>query len=322
MYIRSCRILNWGGAGIQIGIKGNMLTVIAPIEGTPADRAGIKAGDKIVKIDGKSTADMALIDVIVKLRGPKGTKVAITIVREGIAAPFDVVITREIIKIQSIKYRMLEGNIGYIGISQFQEQTGEYLKKAMKKLESDKMQSLIIDLRNNPGGLLTMAVEVSEQFVESGKLIVFIKDRKGEKDEFISRNTGKIKSYPMVVLVNEGSAAGAEIVAGALQDHKKAVIIGKQTSGSGIIHTVIPLDDGSAMRLATAKDYLPSGRAVHGGIVPDVEIEEQEGNDMPLVIAYSALKASKDISADVINQIIQKILNESGEEIRFHLFIP
>lgn len=280
----------FGGLGIQIGIKDNMLTVIAPIEGTPADKAGIKAGDKIIKIDGKSTKDMTLIDAVGKLRGQKGTKVAITIVREGIADPFDVMLTREIIKVQSVRSKIIEGNIGYVRITQFQEQTGDDLKKALKKLESDKVQSLIIDLRNNPGGLLTMAVEVSEQFVETGKLIVFIKDRKGEKDEFISRITGPVKSYPMVVLVNEGSASASEIVAGALQDWGKAIVVGTQTFGKGSVQTVIPLSDGSGLRLTTAKYYTPKGKSIQStGIIPDIVIKPpvpktaKDGKERPIL---------------------------------------
>ena len=280
----------FGGLGIQIGIKDNMLTVIAPIEGTPADKAGIKAGDKIIKIDDKSTKDMTLIDAVGKLRGQKGTKVTITILREGVADPLDVVITREVIKIQSVRSKIVEGNIGYVRITQFQEQTGDDLKKALKKLESDKVQSLIIDLRNNPGGLLTMAVEVSEQFVESGKLIVFIKDRKGEKDEFISRITGPVKSYPMVVLVNEGSASASEIVAGALQDWGKAIVVGTQTFGKGSVQTVIPLSDGSGLRLTTAKYYTPKGKSIQStGIIPDIVIKPpvpktaKDGKERPIL---------------------------------------
>ena len=264
----------FGGLGIQIGIKDNQLAVIAPIEGTPADKAGIKSGDKIIKIDNASTKDMSLIDAVGKLRGQKGTKVTITIVREGTAEPFDVVIVREIIKVQSIKHRMIEGNIGYIRVTQFQEQTGEDLKKALKKLESDKIQSIILDLRNNPGGLLSMAVEVSEQFLESGKLVVFIKDRRGEKDEFTSRNTAPIKNYPMVVLVNEGSASASEIVAGALQDWGKAIVVGAQTFGKGSVQTVVPLSDGSGLRLTTARYYTPKGKSIQStGIAPDIVIK-------------------------------------------------
>ncbi|MBI5181307.1 MAG: S41 family peptidase [Nitrospirae bacterium] len=280
----------FGGLGIQIGIKDNMLTVIAPIEGTPADKAGVKAGDKIIKIDDKSTKDMTLIDAVGKLRGQKGTKVTITILREGVADPLDVVITREIIKMQSVRSKVVEGNIGYVRITQFQEQTGDDLKKALKKLESDKVQSLIIDLRNNPGGLLTMAVEVSEQFVESGKLIVFIKDRKGEKDEFTSRNTAPLKSYPMVVLVNEGSASASEIVAGALQDWGKAIVVGTQTFGKGSVQTVIPLSDGSGLRLTTAKYYTPKGKSIQTtGIIPDIVVKTpvsktaKDGKERPIL---------------------------------------
>ncbi len=298
----------FGGLGIQIGIKDNQLTVIAPIEGTPADKAGIKAGDKVIKIDNTSTKDMSLIDAVGKLRGQKGTKVTITIVREGVAEPFDVVIAREIIKIQSIKHRTIEGNIGYIRVTQFQEQTGEDLKKALKKLEADKVQSIILDLRNNPGGLLSMAVEVSEQFLETGKLVVFIKDRRGEKDEFISRSTVPVKNYPMVVLVNEGSASASEIVAGALQDWGKAIVVGTQTFGKGSVQTVIPLSDGSGLRLTTARYYTPKGKSIQStGIAPDIVIKPpvsktaKDGKkEKPIVIR------EKDLERHLKNDTIKK----------------
>ncbi|MGH7275179.1 MAG: S41 family peptidase, partial [Nitrospiria bacterium] len=187
----------FGGLGIQISVKDTKLIVIAPIEGTPADRAGIKPGDYIVKVDDQSTKDMTLIDAVNKMRGPKGTKVNLTIVREGVREPLEFSLVREIIKIQSVRSKMLQDNIGYIRITQFQEQTGKDLAKAIKKLKEEKLSSLIIDLRNNPGGLLSAAVEVSEQFLEQGKTIVSIKGREGKKEEYSSNNRAPFLGMPM-----------------------------------------------------------------------------------------------------------------------------
>ncbi|MBI5378683.1 MAG: S41 family peptidase [Nitrospirae bacterium] len=280
----------FGGIGIQIGIKDNLLTVIAPIEGTPADRAGIKAGDKIFKVNGVSTKDLTLTEAVEKMRGPKGTQVTITLFREGWSEPKDVTITREIIKIQSVKSKMLEEGIGYLRITQFQEQTGEDVHKALKTLEGQKIHSLIIDLRNNPGGLLNAAVEVSDKFLPPNKLVVYIKGRNGVKDEFFTRAGEQSQEYPLVVLINEGSASASEIVAGALQDWGRAVLVGAQTFGKGSVQTVLPLSDGSALRLTTARYYTPKGRAIQEtGIAPDIAVKPpavaaKKGEPRPRVI--------------------------------------
>lgn len=264
----------FGGIGVQIGVKNNQLMVIAPIEDTPAARAGIRAGDYIIKINEESTKDMNLEDAVKKMRGAKGTQLTLTILRPGSTEPMVFTLTRDIIKIQSVKSQMRENKIGYIRIAQFQEQTTEDLKKAVKKLEGEQMESLILDLRNNPGGLLNMAVGVSEQFLESGKLIVSIRDRIGEIEEVVSKNGDIKKAYPMIVLVNEGSASASEIVAGALQDWGRAVILGATTFGKGSVQTVIPLTDGSGLRLTTAKYYTPKGRSIQNtGIIPDIEVK-------------------------------------------------
>ncbi|HLB02641.1 MAG TPA: S41 family peptidase [Nitrospiria bacterium] len=264
----------FGGLGIQISVKDTKLIVIAPIEGTPADRAGIKPGDYIVKVDDQSTKDMTLIDAVNKMRGPKGTKVNLTIVREGVREPLEFSLVREIIKIQSVRSKMLQDNIGYIRITQFQEQTGKDLAKAIKKLKEEKLSSLIIDLRNNPGGLLGAAVEVSEQFLEQGKTIVSIRGREGKKEEYSSNNRAPFLGMPMIVLVNEGSASASEIVAGALQDWGKAIVLGTQTFGKGSVQTIIPLSDGSGLRLTTAKYYTPKDRSIQNtGIEPQILVK-------------------------------------------------
>lgn len=282
----------FSGLGIQISVKDKMLTVIAPIEDTPAYKAGIKAGDTILKIDGESTKDISLQDAVNKLRGPKGTSVTITIFREGWEKPKDFTIVREVIQIKSVKYKTLEDKIGYVKLTQFQQRTNEDLENALETLEKDKINSLILDLRNNPGGLLNGAVEVTSQFLSEGKLVVYIKGRTGEQQDFHTNNA-KNPDYPMIVLVNEGSASASEIVAGALQDWGRAVVIGTQTFGKGSVQTVIPLSDGSALRLTTARYYTPKGRSIQTtGITPDiiVKTEVKENSKSHPVIREKDLK--------------------------------
>ena len=273
----------FGGVGIQIGMKDSRLTVIAPIDGTPAERAGVKAGDFIVKVNEESTKDMTLLDAVQKMRGPKGTKVTLTIQREGVAEPLVFGMVREVIKIESVRFKMLEGNIGYVRLTQFQDQSAKDVASAVRKLREQKMQSLILDLRNNPGGLLNSAVEVSEQFVGLSRLIVYIKTREGRKDDYISHIKEQPEDYPVIVLVNEGSASASEIVAGALQDWGRAVVIGVQTFGKGSVQTILPLGDGSGLRLTTAKYYTPKGRSIHGiGIAPDILVKGKPSTTPPI----------------------------------------
>jgi carboxyl-terminal processing protease len=265
----------FGGLGIQIGIKENHLTVIAPIEGTPADRAGIKAGDWIIKVDEESTKDMTLLEAVQKMRGPQGTRVTLTIHREGQPDPLLFSLTRELIKIESVKFKILEGGIGYVRLTQFQEQTGKDLASALKKLNDSDMKSLILDLRNNPGGLLSAALEVSEQFLPKGKMIVYTKTREGKREEYNASGKGGGDSYPMIVMVNEGSASASEIVAGALQDWGRAVVLGTLTFGKGSVQTILPLSDGSGLRLTTAKYYTPKNRSIqNAGIAPDIVVKQ------------------------------------------------
>ena len=267
----------FGGLGIQIGLKENRLVVIAPIEGTPADRAGVKAGDFIAEIEGASTRNVTLTDAVNKLRGPKGTKVSLTLRREGQTAPIRVTLTRETIKIQSVRSQMLDDHIGYVRLTQFQEQTAEDLKQALKRLQAQGEQSLILDLRNNPGGLLTSAVEVSEQFLPKNKLVVSIRGRNGVAEEYRANGESPVTDLPMIILVNAGSASASEIVSGALQDWGRAVLLGTTTFGKGSVQTIIALSDGSGLRLTTAKYYTPKDRSIHGvGIVPDIVVS---GND-------------------------------------------
>jgi carboxyl-terminal processing protease len=281
----------FGGLGIQIGLKENRLTVISPIEGTPADRAGIKAGDFILAVDGVTTKNMTLIDAVNKLRGPKGSKVGLTLQREGTATPIRVTLVRETIKIQSVKSEMLGDKIGYVRLTQFQEQTGEDLKKALKRLTSEGAQALVLDLRNNPGGLLNSAVEVSEQFLQVGKMVVSIRGRSGAAEEYRANGAVPIVDLPMIVLVNAGSASASEIVAGALQDWGRAVVLGITTFGKGSVQTIIALSDGSGLRLTTAKYYTPKERSIHGiGITPDIVVQGREGEGHRVVREQDLLK--------------------------------
>jgi len=270
----------FGGIGIQIGMKDNLLTVIAPIEDTPAYKAGIKSGDRIVKVNDETTKDMSLHDAVSKMRGPKGTPVKISIVREGWKEPKDFTIVRDIIKVKSVKFKVLEDGIGYVKVTQFQEQTAADLSNALSKLHDEKVNALVLDLRNNPGGLLNSAVDVSSQFLPPGKLVVYIKDRAGEKLEY--KTGGNRPSYDkttMVVLVNQGSASASEIVAGALKDWRRAVVMGVQTFGKGSVQSVIPLSDGSGLRLTTARYYTPSGTSIQStGITPDIVVKIEAKN--------------------------------------------
>lgn len=266
----------FGGVGIQIGVKENRLAVIAPIDGTPAQRAGIKAGDYITKVNEESTKDLTLMDAVQKMRGPKGTKVNLTIQRDGANDPLQFTLVRDTIKIESVKSKVLD-NIGYVKLTQFQEATGRDLGRVLKQFKDQKVQSTILDLRNNPGGLLTAAVEVSEQFLPNGKLVVYTKGRESKKDEWFAKGKDQMDDSPMIILVNEGSASASEIVAGALQDYGRAVIVGTTSFGKGSVQTILPLGDGSGLRLTTAKYYTPKGRSIQStGITPDIVVKPQQ----------------------------------------------
>ncbi len=273
----------FGGIGIEITIKDGFPTVITPIEDTPAFKAGMKAGDHIVKIDGKNTKNMSLMDVVKLIRGPKGKAVTLTVAREGAQGLKEYTVVRDTIQVKSVKYRMLSDDYGYIRLAQFQEKTSKDLDNALKELDKANkgkaLKGLVLDLRNDPGGLLEQAVEVSDKFLSEG-LIVSIEGRAGKRNpedgnmKFYAQKKGIQYTGPMVVLVNEGSASASEIVAGALQDYKRAVIVGTKSFGKGSVQTIFPLGDGSAVRLTTAKYYTPRGRSIQSeGIVPDITVE-------------------------------------------------
>ena len=267
---------HFGGIGIEITLLKDILTVVSPIEDTPAFIAGLKTGDQIIRIDGKSTKDITVMEAVKKLRGPKDTKVTITIMREKMPTPKDITLTRAIIQVKSVKVKKFEDHIGYIRIASFQEKTADDLRKAMKEI-SEKltpMNGLVLDLRNDPGGLLTQAIEVSDVFLKSG-IIVSTRGRvKSMETKAMAKNDGNEPTCPIVVLVNEGTASAAEIVAGALQDNGRALIMGTQTFGKASVQTVIPLEDGSALKLTTARYYTPKGRSIQAeGIKPDILVK-------------------------------------------------
>ncbi|MGB9601982.1 MAG: S41 family peptidase, partial [Limisphaerales bacterium] len=278
----------FGGVGIVVSVKDNYITVVSPMEDTPGFKAGILPGDRIIKIDGRSTEKMSLQEAVKRLRGKPGTDVTLTISRPTTGEVKDYKLTRAEIKVPTIKdingkneFPVGEDRIGYVRITQFGEQTADDLEAALKKLESKNIESLIIDLRNNPGGLLDQAVAVCEKFLPRGTLVVSTEGQSAnQKAEYRAGGRGKHREYPLVVLVNNGSASASEIVAGCLQDLKRAIIVGEQTFGKGSVQSIIPLQDGSALRLTTAKYYTPSHRVIHErGITPDITVtisEEQE----------------------------------------------
>ena len=266
----------FGGVGIEVGMEDGFLKVIAPIDDTPAARAGIKAGDTIIKLDDKTVKGMALDDAVKLMRGKPGTKIELTITREGREKPFDVTLERAVIKVVSVKGRLLEPGYLYIRLSQFQTHTAEDLIKTISRLKGQgPVRGLILDLRNNPGGVLNAAVAVSDAFLESG-LIVYTEGRvKDSQLRFQAAPDDVLDGAPMVVLVNGGSASASEIVAGALQDHKRAVVMGRQTFGKGSVQTIIPINERTALKLTTARYFTPNGRSIQAdGIKPDIELAD------------------------------------------------
>jgi carboxyl-terminal processing protease len=269
----------FGGIGIEIVPAKGAIRVVSPIDGTPAYRVGIKPGDLIVKIDGKPVKDMTMRDAVSMMRGKKGTKVLLTIQRKSAPKPIQFEVVRDIIKIETVKYRMLENGYGYIRVSLFQDPTASDLMKAIKELKKESgnhLKGMILDLRNNPGGLLDSATEVAEQFLDSHRLtnkkIVYTQGRTPQINfEALASKRDLLAGIPLVVLINQGSASGSEIVAGALQDHNRAIIVGTRSFGKGSVQTVLPIDGDSAIKLTTALYYTPAGRSIQAeGIQPDV----------------------------------------------------
>jgi carboxyl-terminal processing protease len=268
----------FGGLGIEVTMENGFVKVVSPIEDTPAARAGVKPGDLIIRLDDKAVKGLTLTEAVRFMRGKPGSDITLTIVREGATKPLKITLTRAVIKIQSVKNRMLETGFGYVRITQFQAGTDKGLAEAIKKLETENkgaLRGMILDLRNNPGGVLNSAVGVSDAFLDKG-LIVYTEGRVADSKMKLSATPGDLlNGAPMVVLINGGSASASEIVAGALQDHKRAVIMGTKSFGKGSVQTIIPVSNGAALKITTARYYTPSGRSIQAsGIVPDIVTEE------------------------------------------------
>jgi carboxyl-terminal processing protease len=272
----------FGGLGIEVGMENGFVRVISPIEDTPADKAGVKAGDVIIKLDETQVKGLTLNEAVKLMRGKRGSKILLTIVREGEAKPLEISVTRDVIRVKSVRSRILEPGYGYIRITSFQSKTTRNVIAAVEKLldkEDQKLKGLVLDLRNNPGGVLTGAVGVSDIFLKDGELIVFTKGRVEDAELNYSASTNdSVNGIPIIVLINEGSASASEIVAGALQDHKRAVIMGQKSFGKGSVQTILPLKEDAALKLTTARYYTPSGKSIQNeGINPDILVEEIHG---------------------------------------------
>ncbi len=285
----------FGGVGMEVSEENGVLTVITPIEGSPAEKAGIKPRDQIIEIEGKSTQGMVVQEAVRILRGPSGSPVKITIRREGEKEPRVITLIRDKIVVKSVKPELLENGIGYVKLAQFQDRTSQELTEAIAGLEArngGELSGLILDLRNNPGGLLTEAIDVVDEFIDSG-LIVSVKGRTQDQTrEYYATRNGSFQTFPVVVIVNDGSASASEVVAEALQDSKRALILGTKTFGKGSVQTIIKLEDGSGLKLTTAKFYAPSGRSINEvGVTPDIKVENSEDRDKQLESAINILSS-------------------------------
>jgi len=299
----------FGGLGIEITMKHGLLTIISPIEDTPAWKAGIEAGDIIIKIDGEMTKDITLNGAVKQLRGDPGTKVILTVVRDESRKVEDITIVRGIIKIKDIKRPMiLEDGVGYVKIGEFRESTSKDLSKALEKLDKEGLEALIIDVRNNPGGLLNSSIDISSKFLSNGEVVVSTDSRNEEKRIYKSDFFGKkYLNIPIVVLVNKGSASASEILAAALRENNRAVLIGETTFGKGSVQTILPLSDGSAMRLTTSKYYTPNGESIHEkGIEPDIIIPK-ENVEKTEEDVFEDLDKKKEFDYKKDNQIVRAL---------------
>lgn len=270
----------FGGLGIEITIRDGLLLVVAPMEGSPAEKAGIKPGDSIVKIEGKFTKEFTLVDAIKRLRGPKGSPITISVYRKGSSDLLDYTIVRDRITVRSVRSRLMDDGYGYVRISQFMETTADDLRRALQalteKAPNKKLKGLLLDLRNNPGGLLTQAILVGDLFLSEGVIVYTDGRDKTEQQKFFAHAKGTQPSYPIVVMVNGGSASAAEIIAGAFKDHGRALVVGSQTFGKGSVQTITPLGNGGAVTLTTALYYTKSGNSIQQyGVKPDIEIEDE-----------------------------------------------
>ena len=268
----------FGGLGIEVGMEAGLVKVISPIDDTPASRAGIKAGDYIVKIDDEQVQGKSLTEAVDLMRGLVGTSIELTIRRRGEKKALTIIVVREIIEIQSVKTDTLENNIGYIRLTSFNENSGKQIKKKINQLENEnKVKGYILDLRNNPGGLLSQAIKISDFFLDHGEIVSTKSRNASENRKWFAKKGDLTNGKPIILLINYGSASAAEIVAGALKDHKRAILIGENSYGKGSVQSIIPLKNKGAIRLTVAKYYLPSGKSISEvGVSPDIEISEQD----------------------------------------------
>ena len=289
----------FGGLGIEITMEGGLVKIITPIEGTPADKAGILAGDYIVKIDGKQVKGMTLLDAVKLMRGKIGTSINITVRRPEVEEEIKFKITRAVIKIREVSAE-IKSNIGYIRLRAFNEQSHNQLIKQLKKISNNKLDGYILDLRNNPGGLLSQAIKITETFLDGGEIVSTKGRNKNDIKIFNAKKGDKINNKPLIVLINQGSASASEIVSGALRDHKRAILIGEKSFGKGSVQSIIPLKNQGGLRLTTAKYYLPSGESIHQtGVEPDITVKRNKKDfkintktDNQLNYAIKLLKAS------------------------------
>lgn len=300
----------FGGLGIEVGMEDGFVKVISPIDDTPAQRAGVKAGDLVVRLDDKPVKGMTLRDAVDIMRGKPGSDIILTIVREGEDKPLKITITRDIIKVKSVKQKVLENGYGYLRITQFQSKTADNLAEALSKVRKESespINGLVLDLRNNPGGVLNAAVGVSDAFLNSG-MIVYTEGRVKNSKMSFNATPGDISNgVPIVVLVNQGSASASEIVAGALQDHGRALIVGTDTFGKGSVQTILPLNNGNGVKLTTARYYTPSGRSIQAdGIHPDLKVEQLKV-EVPVTSDIKPLK-----EADLSRHLLKKAEEASG----------
>jgi carboxyl-terminal processing protease len=283
---------SFGGIGIRIGVEDGQVVIVEPMDGTPASKAGLKQGDRIMKIDGQPTQGLTLQEAVRRMRGPVGSRLVLGIIRHGGVEPENVSLTRAKIEIKTVEGQLLDGRIGYVKIRGFHETTLQEMEKTLNRLTHQKMEGLVLDLRNNPGGLLSQSVKVCNLFVDEGLIVVSTEGRvRNQNSRFMANGGGQYRQYPMIVLINAGSASGSEIVAGALQDLQKATVIGTKSYGKGSVQTIFPLQDGSGLRLTTAHYFTPSGRNIdHVGIVPDIELANEGKEDRQLDMSHAIMK--------------------------------
>ena len=274
----------FGGLGIEVGMEAGVVKVISPIDGTPASKAGIKAGDYIIEIDGIQVQGKTLMEAVALMRGPVGKPIELTIRRKGLRKSIVKKIVREIIQIESVSTKIIENNIGYLRLTSFNENSSDQLKsKIDKMMKKNKIKSFILDLRNNPGGLLSQAIKISDFFLNDGEIVSTKGRRKRENRKWFAKKGDRIDGKPLIVLINYGSASASEIVAGALQDHKRAILLGENSYGKGSVQSIIPLKNRGAIRLTISQYYLPSGKSISEiGVTPDFEVEEENGDDFAI----------------------------------------